>query len=117
VINGGGIPRKNPALNAVYANVINKPILVPKAEVTSLGSAIFAFLAAGVFHGIEDAQAALCPGYDVVEPEPAHAATYDTLFPLYRRLYFALGQKASGAVEVGDVLPTLRTVAAKVRQA
>jgi len=117
VINGGGIPRKNPALNAVYANAINKPILVPQAEVTSLGSAIFAFLAAGVFRSIEDAQAALCPGYDVVEPEPVQATTYDTLFPLYRKLYFALGQKAPGPVEVGDVLPTLRSVAAKVRRA
>ena len=116
VINGGGIPRKNPALNAVYANVLNKPILVPQAEVTSLGSAIFAFLAAGVFRTIEDAQAALCPGYDVVQPDPAQAATYDTLFPLYRKLYFALGQKSSGPVAIGDVLPALRGVAAKVRQ-
>jgi L-ribulokinase len=117
VINGGGIPRKNPALNAVYANVINKPILVPKAEVTSLGSAIFAFLAAGVYRTIEDAQSALCPGYDVVDPDPGQAATYDTLFALYRKLYFGLGRKSSAPVEAGEVLPTLRAVAAKVRQA
>jgi len=117
VINGGGIPRKNPALNAVYANVINKPILVPKAEVTSLGSAIFAFLAADVYRTIEDAQSALCPGYDVVDPDPGQAATYDTLFALYRKLYFGLGRKSSAPVEAGEVLPTLRAVAAKVRQA
>jgi len=117
VINGGGIPRKNPALNAVYANVINKPILVPQAEVTSLGSAIFAFLAAGVYRTIEDAQAALCPGYEVVTPDPGQAATYDTLFGLYRKLYFAFGRKSSGTADVGEVLPTLRAVAAKVRQA
>ncbi len=47
VINGGGIPRKSEALNQIYANVFNKPVLVPEQEVTSLGSAIFAFLAAG----------------------------------------------------------------------
>src|SRR5215510_599809 len=41
VINGGGIPQKNETLNRVYANVLNKPILVPKSEITSLGSAIF----------------------------------------------------------------------------
>ena len=29
--------------------VLNKPVLVPQSEVTSLGSAIFAFLAAGTF--------------------------------------------------------------------
>ena len=49
VINGGGVPQKNEVLNRVYANVLNKPVLVPESEVTSLGSAIFAFLAAGTF--------------------------------------------------------------------
>src|SRR5260370_15133088 len=49
IINGGGIPQRNSVLNQVYANVMNKPILVPTGEVTSLGSALFAFLAAGQF--------------------------------------------------------------------
>ena len=53
IINGGGIPQKNAVLNQVYANVMGKPILVPKGDVTSLGSAIFAFLAAGAFPTIE----------------------------------------------------------------
>ena len=61
VINGGGIPQKNETLNRVYANVLNKPVLVPEGEVTSLGSAIFAFLAAGTFKTVEEAQDALCP--------------------------------------------------------
>ena len=51
VINGGGIPQKNAVLNQVYANVLGKPMLVPEGDVTSLGSAIFAFLAAGAFRG------------------------------------------------------------------
>ena len=49
VINGGGIPQKNETLNRVYANVLNKPILVPDDETTSLGSVIVAFMAAGAF--------------------------------------------------------------------
>ena len=49
VINGGGIPQKNEVLNRVYANVLNKPILVPQSDVTSLGSAIFAAMAAKAF--------------------------------------------------------------------
>jgi len=40
VINAGGIPQKNEVLNRVYANVLNKPVLIPKSDVTSLGSAI-----------------------------------------------------------------------------
>jgi L-ribulokinase len=116
VINGGGIPRRNQTLNRVYANVLGKPILVPRAEVTSLGSAIFAFLAAGAFPGIEQAQDALCPGFDVVEPDPGQAATYGKLFPVYRELYFALGRPDAPPAAVGSVLPTLRRTAAEARR-
>jgi L-ribulokinase len=116
VINGGGIPRKNPALNAVYANVLNKPILVPTAEVTSLGSAIFAFLAAGAFRTIEDAQDALCPGFDIIEPDPKQAAVYERMFALYRKLYFAMGRRDAEPAAIGDVLPALRRIAAEARQ-
>jgi L-ribulokinase len=113
VINGGGIPQKSPVLNRVYANVFNKPVLVPAQEVTSLGSAIFAFLAAGAFPSIEAAQAKLCPTYQVIQPDPAEAARYEQLFALYRKLYFALGQPGSEAAAIGDVLPTLRTLRAQ----
>jgi L-ribulokinase len=116
VINGGRIPQKNEVLNRVYANVFNKPVLVPTSEVTSLGSAIFAFLAAGEFGTIEEAQDALCPGYRVVEPDPEQAATYERLFTLYRKLYFAFGTPGSEGVAVGDVLPALRKTAAGARK-
>jgi L-ribulokinase len=115
VINGGGIPQKNETLNRVYANVLNKPVLVPQSEVTSLGSAIFAFLAAGVFKTIEEAQDKLCPRFRTVEPEPAEASVYERLFALYRKLYFGLGQPGAEPVGIGDVLPALRKIAAEVR--
>jgi len=115
VINGGGIPRKNQVLNQVYANVLGKPILVPDGDVTSLGSAIFAFLAAGAFPTVEAAQAALCPPFRTIEPEMAAVRTYRELYPLYRKLYFALGQRQSKAVEIGAVLPELRRIAAAVK--
>ncbi len=60
VINAGGIPQKNEVLNRVYANVLQKPVLVPEGVPTSLGSGIFALLAAGVYKTIEEAQAAVC---------------------------------------------------------
>jgi L-ribulokinase len=117
VINGGGIPQKNETLNRVYANVLGKPVLVPEDEVTSLGSAILAFLAAGSFKTIEEAQQALCPRFRTVEPDARESAVYEKLFPLYRKLYFGLGNPASGPAAIGDVLPTLRRVAAEVRSA
>lgn len=111
VINGGGIPQKNPVLNQVYANVFGKPVLVPEQEVTSLGSAIFAFLAAGVFKTVEEAQDRLCPSYRVIEPQPAAVAVYEKLFALYRKVYFALGTPDAEAAALGDVLPSLRKIA------
>jgi L-ribulokinase len=116
IINGGGIPQRNAVLNRVYANVMGKPILVPKGDVTSLSSAIFAFLAAGAFRSIEEAQEALCPGYISVTPEPAAAKTYSELYPLFRKLYFGFGEKGSTAVEIGGVLPGLRDLAARARE-
>jgi len=115
VINGGGVPQKNEVLNRVYASVFNKPVLVPESEVTSLGSAIFAFLAAGTFRTIEEAQDALCPRYRTVGPDPAAARVYEELYPLYRKLYFGLGRAGAEAVSAGDVLPSLRRVAAAAR--
>ncbi len=115
VINGGGIPQKNEVLNRVYANILNKPILVPEQEVTSLGSAIFAFLAAGTFKTVEDAQQALCPRYRIIQPDAREADVYERLFSLYSRLYFSFGDPRSKALSVGDVLPELRAIAAMKR--
>jgi L-ribulokinase len=115
IINGGGIPQRNETLNQIYANVLNKPILVPQGDVTSLGSAIFAFLAAGTFSSIEQAQAALCPDHRVYEPQPDSVEIYEKIFPLYRKLYFGLGRRDSAAASIGDVLPTLRHIADRVR--
>jgi L-ribulokinase len=115
IINGGGVPQKNAVLNQVYANAMGKPILVPKGDVTSLGSAIFAFLAAGAFRGIEEAQAALCPGFVTIEPEAAGAATCQELYPIYRKLYFAFGRRGSEKVGLGEALPELRRIAAAAR--
>jgi len=116
IINAGGVPRKNDTLNRVYANVLNKPILVPRAETTSLGSAIFAFLAAGIFPTVEDAQRALCPSYQVIEPDVRSAEVYERIYPLYRDLYFALGRRASPAASIGGVLPALRAMAEEARR-
>jgi L-ribulokinase len=116
VINGGGIPQKNDVLNHVYANVLDKPVLVPTRSITSLGSAIFAFLAAGTFKTIEEAQKALCPPYRTVEPDRSVKARYDRLFAHWRSLYFSLGAPDSDPVAVGGILPDLRLIAAEARR-
>jgi L-ribulokinase len=66
-------------LNQVYANVLGRPVLLPKGKVTGLGSAIFAFLAAGIFCSIEEAQQAVCPTHASFMPDPEQQKTYDQL--------------------------------------
>src|SRR3954451_6927291 len=104
IINAGGIPQKNEVLNRVYANALGRPVLVPTKSVTSLGSAIFAFLAAGTFKSVEEAQDKICPSHRVYEPDRSEQKVYDELYQVFSRVYFAFGEKRS---EMGDVLPTL----------
>jgi L-ribulokinase len=109
VINAGGIAQKNDVLNQVYANVLGRPVLVPAKSVISLGSAIFAFLAAGTFKTIEEAQDSICPGHRTFMPDPLAQPVYEDLYPLFNKLYFSLGQKSVNGF--GGVLPTLIAVA------
>jgi L-ribulokinase len=121
VINAGGIPQKSEVLNRVYANVLNKPVLVPAGIPTSLGSGIFALLAAGAYKTIEEAQAAVCVPLRTVEPEAKAAAVYEQLYRHYRDVYIALGSRdaephAEGT-RLGRVLPELRRISAEARKA
>jgi L-ribulokinase len=104
VINAGGIPQKNDVLNRVYANVLGRPVLVPSKSVVSLGSAIFAFLAAGTFRTVEEAQDKICPPHRVFEPDAAEERIYDRLYELYSKIYVEFGQRAGS---FGKVLPSL----------
>jgi L-ribulokinase len=114
VVNAGGIPQNNTVLNQVYADVLNKPVLVPESSPTSIGSGIFAGLAAGVFATIAEGQDRMCPKHREYKPHAQHAARYERLYQLYRKLYFGLGQRGAEPVALGDVLPALREIAAEV---
>jgi L-ribulokinase len=110
VINAGGIPQKNDVLNRVYANVLGRPVLVPSKSVVSLGSAIFAFLAAGTFKTVEEAQDKICPPHRMFLPDVSEQRIYDDLYALFSKLYFSMGQRGSDGL--GDILPKLIAVAA-----
>jgi L-ribulokinase len=116
VINAGGIPQKNEVLNRIYANVLKKPVLVPAGIPTSLGSGIFALMAAGAYKTIEEAQAAVCLPFRTVEPDAKASAIYDRLYPLYRDVYFALGTGDAKPTALGKVLPELRKIAAEAHR-
>ena len=109
VINGGGIPQSNAVLNQVYANVLGRPVLVPSGKVTGMGSAIFAFLAAGTFKTIEEAQRKICPSYTVLEPQAETQVVYRDLYEIYRKIYLEFGRPVEGSF--GHVLPKLIQIA------
>jgi L-ribulokinase len=113
VINGGGIPQKNDVLNQVYANVLGRPVLVPSKSVISLGSAIFAFMAARTFDSIEQAQDKICPPNRTFTPIESARRAYEELYPLYNQLYFTLGQRNT---DLGRILPSLISVAESAHQ-
>jgi L-ribulokinase len=115
VINAGGIPQNNAVLNQVYADVLGKPVLVPDGVPTSLGSGIFALVAAGVYGSIEEAQKEMCLPFKLYEPRSEAVTVYDDLFRLYSDVYFAFGSRKSEPRAMGAVLPELRRIAAQVR--
>ena len=115
VINAGGIPQNNHVLNQIYADVLGKPVLVPDGTPTSLGSGIFALLAAGVFKTVEEAQAKICLPFKTYGPQPQAVKVYDQLYDLYRSAYFALGTPDAEALPLGKILPELRRIAAIAR--
>ena len=117
VIDAGGIPQKSEVLNRVYANVLNKPVLVPAGIPTSLGSGIFALMAAGAYKSIEEAQEAVCLPLRTVEPDAKASQVYERLYRLYRDVYFALGLKDATPIALGKVLPELKKIAAEVQAA
>jgi len=113
IINGGGIPQKSPLLNRIYANALNKPVLVPSGDVTSLGPAIFAFLACGEFATVQEAQDALCPPCTTYLPNENEAAVYNELYSLFRDVYFSFGQPAAPPAKMGHILPALQDIASQ----
>src|SRR5215472_6394908 len=69
----------------------------------------FAFLAAGAFKTIAEAQDKICPKHKVYEPQPDTQKVYGELYELYRKIYFAFGQPDGSTF--GDVLPKLIQIA------
>jgi L-ribulokinase len=95
VINAGGVPQRNEVLNRVYASALGKPIRVPQGATTSLGSALFALLAAGAFASIDAAQDALCPAFRTVEPNPDDVAVCEGLYNHFQSIYFSSELRAA----------------------
>jgi gluconokinase len=89
MVASGGFTRSGFWLQ-VMADVLNRNLAVPKwGETSSLGAAFWAILAANPGKTLET----LCSLVEVEgshAPDPANAAVYDRIYPLYLKLYGAL---------------------------
>ncbi|MEM6550556.1 MAG: ribulokinase [Planctomycetota bacterium] len=112
VVNCGGIAEKSPFVMQVYADVLNRPMLVSRsAETCALGAAIFGSVVGGVHVSVAEAQAAMTGQKNrVYEPDPAAVAVYAELFELYRTLHDAFGGTANGTRAIGEVMPRLMAI-------
>ncbi len=88
-LGGGGA--KSPLWLQIHADVLQRPIHLPRdPECCSLGSAMAASLAAGIYPDFDAAAAAMVAIDRVLEPNRQVAASYDELFGRYVDLYRAL---------------------------
>ena len=93
IILAGGIPKKNPLLVQIYADVHNRPMVIAECEYASgLGSAIAVSVASGVHSTIGVAQKAMVPPPTViVQPNKEAVIVYRRLFDIYTRLHDGFG--------------------------
>ncbi len=87
---GGNV--QNELLLKIKASLYGRPLILPAhQEGTSVGAAVLAGLAAGVFGSLEAALAPLAAARQTVEPDPAWTEVYDDLFDgVYRTSFAAL---------------------------
>ena len=85
----GGVARKSRAGMQILADVTKREIAVTESDLSpSIGAAVFAAVAAGLYTSVEDAQNRLAPGIDrVYKPDAEKSMVYEKL---YKR-YLALG--------------------------
>ena len=81
----------------VYADVTGRPMKVSRsAQTCALGAVMFGAVGAGHFSKVEEAQAVMSGLKDTIyTPNPAHRATYDRLYALYRTLHDSFGTRDS----------------------
>ena len=88
VIAIGGVAKKSRFVMQTIANVMKIEVAVAAGDQpVALGAAMFAATAAGLYHRVEDAQAAMSAGTEsVYRPDPDQAKRYDRLYDEYLAL-------------------------------
>ncbi len=97
VIASGGLPKRNPLLMQIYADILDKPIKVAQSEQASaIGAAILGSVAAGGKNGgpssiIQAIQQMASPIETTYYPNKENTQTYQTLYTMYQTLHNYFG--------------------------
>lgn len=88
----GGVARKSPYVMQTMSDVMGMPIRIHRSEQTcALGAAMFAATVAGIYPQVEEAMAAMGPGFDAeYQPDRARTAIYTTRYQRFKKLGDAL---------------------------
>ena len=91
----GGIPKKNPLMMDIYANVLNKKITIIDSEYApAIGAAILGALCGGAHSNLNQAIGAMKePVLYEIEPTPEKVKRYKKLFSAYKELHDIHGYK------------------------
>ena len=125
VVNCGGIANRNPLVMQIYADVLNRPVVISRSTQTcALGAAIAGAVVAGAERGghtsYPKAIAAMTGVLETVyQPIPAHVAVYDDLYRLYRTLHDNFGElgQSNRADSLAVVMKRLLDVRDRTRSA
>ncbi|MGH2523644.1 MAG: xylulokinase, partial [Anaerolineales bacterium] len=83
-----GGPAGLPLWNQIKANVLNRPLVIPRVtHAACLGAAMLAAIGSGWYADAVQAAEAMVHIAQQVEPDTRYAARYDALFSLYASLY------------------------------
>ena len=97
----GGIAMKSPFLMQIYADVLNRTIVVgDSAQSGARGSALYAAVAAGEFATIQEAAAHYaCPDKGSYAPIPENVAIYEKLYQEYKLLHDHFGRGGNAVMD------------------
>lgn len=88
----GGVAKKSPFIMQMMADVLNMPIRINKSDQTcAIGAAMFAATVAGIYTKVEDAMAAMGPGFDAeYTPNQKSAELYALRYKRFTDLGLAI---------------------------
>ncbi|MEX2948500.1 ribulokinase [Staphylococcus warneri] len=91
----GGIPKKSRLLVDIYANVLNKKVVVlESSNATALGAAMLGANVGGAYDTLrETVQHMKQPVYYEKQPDPEKVKDYEKLFDKYQKLHDLLGRE------------------------